>query len=168
MTMKPLSDYIGEKLLFVQPSLFKGLNELRSNDLIIATIQARGFLSMRWEVSIQNKNWEIYRPSCWKSTFDIREAGYEMPIASYVKERFRCSGAVSLPKGEILKIEPHHLKGFTVIKNVKEECLVRINPKTSLTDKAEVLIEKRSELIDRYPWVILLAYIVIISQRHHV
>ena len=122
---------------------------------------------MRWEVSIQNKNWEIYKPSFWRNAFDIREAGHEMPIANFVRERFKSRGAVSLPKGETLKIEPHLFKGFCEIKNVREECIVRIKSKTSWKERAEVTIEKRSELIDRYPWVILLAYIIIIYQRHH-
>lgn len=165
--MKPLSDYVGEKLLFIQPSAFKGLHELRVNDELLSTMQPRGFFGRRWEVSIQNKNWEIYKPSFWKRVFDIREAGYEMPIANFVRDRFRSKGVVSLPKGEKLKIEPHHFKGFTEIKNIKEECIVRIKSKTSWKERAEVTIEKRSELIDRYPWVILLAYIIIIYQRHH-
>lgn len=164
--MKPLSDYMGEKLLFIQPSFFKGLHELRINDELIATIQSRGFFGMRWEVSIQNKNWEIYKPSFWRGALDIREAGYEMPIANFVRVRFKSKGMVTLPKGETLKIEPHLFKGFTEIKNIKEECIVRIKSKTSWKERAEVTIEKRSELIDRYPWVILLAYIIILEQRH--
>ncbi len=164
--MKPFSDYMGEKLLFIQPSFFKGLHELRINDELLATIQSKGFFGMRWEVSIQNKNWEIYNPSFWRTALDIREIGYELPIANFVSGRFRSKGVVSLPKGEILKIEPHHFKGFTEIKNVKEECIVRIKSKISLKEKDEAIIEKRSELIDRYPWVILLAYIIIIYQRH--
>lgn len=164
--MKPLSDYMGEKLLFIQPSAFKRAHELRVNDELLASMQQRGFFGMRWEVSIQNENWEIYRPSCWRSILEIRKAGYEMPIASFIRERFKARGSVSLPKGEMLKIEPHLFKGFCEIKNAREECMARIKPKTSLKDKAEVMIEKRSELIDRYPWIIILAYIVVMEQRH--
>jgi hypothetical protein len=72
---------------------------------------------------------------------------------------------VTLPKGKTLKIEPHFFKGFCEIKNVHEECIARIKPKTALKDKAEVLIEKKSELLDQYPWIIILAYIIVIEQR---
>jgi len=163
--MKTISEYIGEKLLFIQPSAFKGLHELRVNDELLSTMQPRGFFGRRWEVSIQNKNWEIYKPSFWRRVFDIREAGYELPIANFVRDRFRSKGVVSLPKGEKLKIEPHLFKGFCEIKNINEECIARIIPKKSLKDKAEVIIEKKSELIDRYPWIIILAYIIVIEQR---
>lgn len=164
--MKPLSDYMGEKLLFTQPSAFKRIHELRVNDTLLATMQQKGFFGMRWEISIQNKNWEIYKPSFWKSAIDIREAGYELPIAIFTKERFRSKGVVSLSKGEKIKIEPHLFKGFCEIKNLQEELIARIKPKSSLKDKAEVIIEKKSGLMDRYPWIIILAYIIILEQRH--
>jgi len=163
--MKLLSDYIGEKLLFFQPSAFKRIHELKANDEIIATMQQKGFFGMRWETSVQNRNWEIYKPSIWKGVLEIREKGYEMPFASFSRERFKSRGTVSLPKGETLKIEPHLFKGYTEIKNIHDECIVHIKPKTSLKDKAEVTIQKRSELIDKYPWVILVAYVIILEQR---
>lgn len=163
--MKPLSDYMGEKLVFGQPNAFKRLHELKVNEEVIATMQQKGFFGMTWVVSIQNKTWEIYRASFWKSAIDIREAGYEMPIASFVRTRFRSKGTVSFPKGEILKIEPHLFKGFCEIINIQEECIARIKPKTALKDKAEVMIEKKTELLDRYPWVLILAYIIILEQK---
>jgi len=163
--MKPLSDYIGEKLVFVQPNFFKGLHEFKRNDELIARMQTKGFFGMRWESSIQNKNWEIYKPSIWKNTFEIREAGYELPIASFARERFKSRGTLSLPMGEILKIEPHLFKKFTEIKNVRDECLVRLKSKMSWKERAEVTIEKKSELIDKYPWTILLAYIIMLEQK---
>lgn len=164
--MKPISEYAGEKLLFTQPSAFKRIHELRINDTLLATMQQKGFFGMRWDVSIQNKNWEIYKPSIWRTIMEIREAGYEMPFASFTKERFKARGVVSLSKGEIIKIEPHLFKGFCEIKNAQDECLARIKPKTSLKDKAEVTIEKRSGLLDQYPWIIMMAYIITIEQRH--
>ncbi|MFA5804293.1 MAG: hypothetical protein WC879_06585 [Melioribacteraceae bacterium] len=161
-----ISEYIGQRIWFKQPSVFKRFHELKAGEELIGTLQQKGFWGMKWEVSIQNKNWEIYRPSCWRTVMEIREAGFEMPFASFQKDRFRSKGTLMLPKGERLKIAPHFFKGFCEIKNVHEECIARIKPKTSLKDKAEVMIEKKSELIDQYPWIIILAYIITIEQRH--
>ena len=161
-----ISEYIGQRIWFKQPSVFKRFHELKAGEELIGTLQQKGFFGMRWEVSIQNKNWEISKPSCWRSALDIRETGYELQIANFIRDRFRSKGMVSLPKGEKLKIEPHFFKGFCEIKNMQEECIARIKPKTSLKDKAEVMIEKKSELIDQYPWTIILAYIITIEQRH--
>ena len=142
------------------------MHELRVNDELLSTMQQRGFSACAGKYRFKIKIGK-YITKFWRNAFDIREAGHEMPIANFVRERFKSRGAVSLPKGETLKIEPHLFKGFCEIKNVREECIVRIKSKTSWKERAEVTIEKRSELIDRYPWVILLAYIIIIYQRHH-
>jgi len=164
--MKPISDYLGEKLFFDQPSMFKRFYELRANDGVIGSMQQKGFFGMKWDSSIQNKNWEIYKPSIWRSLFEIRQAGYEMPIASFAREGFRSRGTVTFPMGEKLKIVPHLFRGFTEIADERDECLVRIKSKASLREKAEVLVEKRSETLDKYPWIILLAYIITLEQKH--
>jgi hypothetical protein len=164
--MKTLSEYAGENIKFYQPSFFKRLHELKAGEELVGSIQQKGFFGMRWDVMILNKNWEMIRPSIWKRTVEIRQAGYEMPFANFVRERIRDKGTVTLPMGAKLKIVPHLFRGFTEITDENDECLVKIVSKIALRDKAEVLIEKKSELIDKYPWVIILAYIITIEQRH--
>ena len=164
--MKLLSAYTGERIWFYQPSVWKRLHQLRTNDELIGTLQQKGFFGMRWEVSIQNKNWEIYKETFWRTTLQIRESGYELPFASYLRDRFRITGRLKLPKGENLKIVPHLFKGFCEIKNEQDVCIAVIKPKIAMRDKAEVIFEKQSELMDKYPWVLMLAYLIIIEQRH--
>lgn len=164
--MKMISEYIGQRIWFKQPSMFKRFHELKAGEELIGALQQKGFFCMRWEVTIRDKNWEIYRPSCWRTVVEIRDAGYEMPFANFQKDRFRSKGALMLPKGERLKIAPHFLKGFCEITNEQGESIVRIKLKTALGDKAEVLFEKSSETIDKYPWILMLAYIIALEQKH--
>ncbi|NJD22150.1 MAG: hypothetical protein FIA82_05710 [Melioribacter sp.] len=164
--MKTISDYIGETLRFFQPSVFKRFHELKANDVLIGSIQQKGFFGMLWSVTLQNKNWEIYKPSCWRTILEVREAGYEMPIASFKRDGLRSKGTLSLPKGESLKIVPHLFKGFCEITNEQGDSYMRIKlNKISWGDKAEITIEKRAEVIDKYPWIIMLAYIIILEQK---
>ena len=165
--MKLMSEYIGEKIWFVQPSVWKRIHELRINDELVGSFRQVGFFGMKWEVSMLNKNWEIYRPSIWRTSWDIREAGYELPIANFTKDRFKDRGTISLPLGVKIKIVPHLFKGFCEIINEREDCLVKITPKKiSIKDKAEVTIEKKDVLLDKYPWTIILAYIISLEQKH--
>ncbi len=162
--MKLFSEYIGKEIKFVQPSFFKRVHELRAGDELIRTLKQSGFFGMTWQVSILNKDWEIYKPSFWKTAIEIREAGYEMPFATFKKDRLRSRGTLSLPVGENLKVVPHLFKKFCEITNDNDEVLVRIKMKIAIGDRAEVVIEKKHETIDKYPWVIMLAYIVAIEQ----
>ena len=164
--MKLMSEYLGENIFIAQTSVFKRNYEIRVKDEVVGAIQQMGFFGMVWDISIHNKKWEIYKQSIWRSTLYVRETGYEMPIANFTTSRFKSSGTLFLPKGENLKIVPHLFKGFCEIKNEHEECLARIIPKRiSFKDKAEVVLEKRSELLDKYPWILIMAYIVIAEQR---
>lgn len=164
--MKLISEYTGGKILFNQPSVLKRIHELRANDELIGTLQQKGFFGITWEVSLLNKKLEIYKPSFWRTALEVREAGYEMPFASFLRKGFKSAGTVLLPKGERVEIVPHLFKGFTDIKNEQDESIVHIIPKISMHDKAEVIIQRRTELIDKYPWIIILAYIITIEQRH--
>ena len=164
--MKAISEYFGQRILFKQPSVFKRFHELRAGEELIGTLQQKGFFGMRWEVTIRDKNLEIYRPSCWRAVLEIRGAGYEMPFANFQKDRFRSKGTLMLPKGESLKIVPHLFKRFCEITNEQDESILRIKLKTAWGDKAEVVFEKRSETIDKYPWILILAYIIALEQKH--
>jgi hypothetical protein len=164
--MKAFLEYFGQRIWFTQPSVFKRFHELRAGEELIGTIQQRGFFGMRWEIAIQNKNWEIYKPSFWRTVLEIREAGYEMPFANFRRDRFKSKGTLMLPKGECLKIAPHLFKGYCEITNEQDESIVRIKLKAAFGDKADVLLEKKSEMVDKYPWILMLAYIIAIEQKH--
>lgn len=169
--MKAFSEYIGEEIKFVQPSFLKRVYELRAEEEVIGTMQQKGFFGMTWYVTMLGKNFEIYRPSFWRSEVSIREAGYEMPFATFKRDGLRSRGTVALPMGTNFKIVPHLFKKFCEITNEQDEVFVRIKMKIAIGDKAEVTIEKKSEVIDKYPWIVMLAYIVAIEQsrraRHH-
>lgn len=169
--MKAFSEFSSEEIKFVQPSFFKRFHELRAGEELIGSLHQKGFFGMMWRVSILGKDWEIYKPSFLRSALEIREAGYEMPIATFIRDGLKSKGTISLPMGTSLKIVPHLFKKFCEITNYSAEVLVRIKMKIAIGDKAEVLIEKKSELVDKYPWVIMLAYIVALAQSrrasHH-
>ena len=162
--MKAFSEYIGKEIKFVQPSFLKRVHELRAEEEVIGTMQQKGFFGMTWYVTMLGKNFEIYRPSFWRSEVSIREAGYEMPFATFKRDGLRSRGTVALPMGTNFKIVPHLFKKFCEITNEQDEVFVRIKMKIAIGDKAEVTIEKKSEVIDKYPWIVMLAYIVAIEQ----
>lgn len=164
--MKLISEYAGQKIWFFQPSVWKRYHELKVNEEVIASMQEKGFFGMKWDVSINGKNWEIYRKSCWRSAMSVREAGYEMPLAELTKEGFRNKWLLNLPQGERLRILPHLFKNFCEIKNEMEEQLIKIKPKAAFKDRAEVTVEKKSDVIDKYPWTVVLAYIIIVQLKH--
>jgi hypothetical protein len=164
--MQTISEYMERKIWFYQPSFWKRLHELRTGDEVIGSIQQKGFFGMTWNVEFNNKKWDINRPSFWKRTLSIREAGYELPFAEFVYQGFRSKGSIRLQKGELIKIAPHLFKSFCEATNESGEVLFRIKLKSAMRDKAEVVIEKKTELVDNNPWLLMLAYIIALEQKH--
>lgn len=164
--MKPLSDYAEKNIKFSQTSIFKRFYELRAGDELMGTMQQKGFWGMKWDVTILDRNYEIVKPSCWKTTLEIRDAGCEMPFATFQRDRLRSRGTLNLPRGEKLKIIPHLFKGFCDITNELGELILKIKLKTALRDKAEVMFEKKFDPADKYPWILMIAYIIALEQKH--
>ncbi|MBS3945786.1 MAG: hypothetical protein KGZ42_09835 [Melioribacter sp.] len=164
-TEKKLSDYMGRTLLLTQLKFLKRDYELKCEEEIIASINYPKWYGSDFEIAWGNKKWFVYRPSFWKNAIEIKEASKQLPFASYKKKGFKSGGIVSLPMGEELKIFFKFFKGSYGIQNSAEECLVLIKDKFSWNDRTEFYIQKRSELLDKYPWMILLAWYVSSQQR---
>jgi len=164
--MKNLSGLAGEILFIHQPSIWKNFYELKNGDEVLGTIRAPRVFSFAMLFKMGNSEWEIYRPSFWKSEVAVRQAGYEMPYATYKQKAFKKSGVVELFKGERFIIEYKLFKGGYNIQNTSGEYLVTFTEKVSFKDRTEFQIEKKSELLDKYPWVVALAWYISQQKKH--
>ena len=164
--MKTISDYLGKQLKLSQPSFFKNYYELRSGGELVATLNQPKFLSSNTVTSGMFGECEFYRPSFWRFDVAVREKYKELPIAKFVREGFKQKGVIELPKGERLNLIFRKIVFSFEIQNEMGLTLVRFKKKFSFKTNIEIEIEKTSELINKYPWVILLAcYIVIQIER---
>lgn len=164
--MKTISDYIGRQIKLIQPSFFKNYYELRCGDELLAEMNQPKFLSTNALTSGMFGQWEFYRPSFWRLDVAVREKYKELPIAKFVREGLKQKGIIELPKGERLNLIFRKFVFSFEIQNEMGFILVRFKKKFSFKTNIEIEIEKTSELINKYPWVILLAcYIVIQIDR---
>ena len=109
-------------------------------------------------VNLLEKEWEIYIPKFWRSEIAIKEKGKENPFARYDKKLFSREGTVFLPKGQRLKIKFGLIKGKYGVYTTSGRCLVTIKDAISFKANTQIYIETGSELLDKYPWVIILAW----------
>ena len=155
--IKRLTQLSGETLNLVQPSVWKNNYEIKHGDELIGTVLLKGF-GFRLIVKILEDEWEIYRPSFWKSEISIKEKGRENPSATYKRKLFSREGIVSLSMGHKLIIKLGLLRSGYGIYTTNGSCLASLKDKISLKEKTEINIDSNSELLDKYPWVIVLAW----------
>jgi len=163
--MKELSEYLNQPLHLKQVSFFKRFYELKTSEEIIGSMQIRGFFGNSAEVSFANKKWEIYKPSIWKRGWYVREAGYETPFANYERKFFRKASFVSLPVGEKVQIVFPAFRSKIEIQTENGTCLIRMTHKFSWTDSTEVTVTEKSQTINKYPWLIMLAKLDAIERK---
>lgn len=164
---KRLSDYVGKSLLLVQPEFFRRDYQLKDGVEIVASITHPKWYRSNFIVEWGKMKWEVYKPSIWKSLLEIKEINKQLPFASYTRKGFKSGGTINLPMGQKLNLVFKTFKGSYEIQNMNGECLILIKDKFSLKDKTEFTIQQRSELIDKYPWVILVAWYISAQRRNH-
>ena len=156
--MKKISDYIGSDLKILQKSIWRRDFELKSGDELIARLFYPKFFSDSTELNIQNESYEFYRPKLFSWVVDIRKKGYQNPIASFKNNFWGSKGVLELPRGLRLNLKFGFFKKQAEIYLGENELLISILGCFSLKVRSEVIIEKRSEIIDEYPWIIMLGF----------
>ncbi len=164
--MKNLSYYYGKKLEFIQPSVWKTYYELKSNDEIIGTIKKVKTFGFQLEIAMFNKKWTFYRPSFWRSEVAVKESGYTLPYAKYKGGKFKQHGMIELPRGERIKLMFKAFKKDYEIQDSSGQVFVKLVDKVKFRTNVEIFIEKRSEVIDKYPWIIVLAWYISAQRKH--
>jgi len=156
--MRRLSDYIGNELLIFQKSIWKREFELRSGDELIALLYYPKFFGDRTELTIQNESYEFYRPKFFSRNVDIRKKDYQNPFAHFTTNFFGRKGVLELPRGIKLSMKFGLFRKQAEIFLGENDLLVSILSRFSVKEKSEIIISKRSEIIDEHPWIIMLAF----------
>ncbi len=164
--MKNISDFAGQSLLIIQPSLRKRYYELKHDSELIGKFSFPKTFSSKLNVEMQNGKWEIYQPSFWNSLVLIKEAGEYSPIAKYKRHGLKQFGILNLPEENQLKIMFKMLRTGYEIHTLAGENLLSCKEMYSLKNKSRIFIKKRSVLIDRYPWVIVLLWYLAYRRKH--
>jgi len=163
--MKPLSTYIGEDLILIQPSLFKREYEFRSSNELLARMYFPSLFSLTAVVEGFEEKYEIIKPSFWKTDIAIRKQGYDMTFASLTTKFFRTKGVIDLQNGKKLNLKFGVFKKSCQVFSESEELLIMFQNKLSLKEKNIVTIQKTSSLIDENPWIIMMVWYQILQRN---
>jgi hypothetical protein len=156
--MRRLSDYIGKELLIFQKSIWKRDFELRSGEELIARLFYPKFFSDLTEISVWEETYEFYRPKFFSRDVDIRKKGYQNPFANFKNNFWGSKGVLELPRGIMLSMKFGLFRKQAEIFLGESDLLVSILCRFSVKERSEIIINKRSEIIDEHPWIIMLAF----------
>lgn len=163
--MKPLSSYIGEELILIQPSFFKREFEFHSTTEQLSKMYFPKFFSLTAVVEGFGDKYEIIRPSFWRTEIAIKKFGDDLSFASLTTNFFRTKGTIDLQNGKTVNLKFGTFKRACDIFSESQELLVSIQTKFSFKDKNVVTIHKSSSIVDENPWMIMMIYYFLIESK---
>jgi hypothetical protein len=164
--MKNMSDYMGQELEIINTSFFKSAYELRAPGKTIVTLRSTDFWGNKHEIAGIDKTWEVVKPNIWTANLNIQEKNTGTIIADIKGSVFKNSGVINLPRGEKLSIVMSVWKSTFEIQNELGTPLVSFKNKKWYSSDVIVTILKKSETLDRYPFLIMLAFLMVMQKRH--
>lgn len=164
--MKLISDYMGSELEIINTSFFKSIYELRIGSLTLLTIKNLDFWGRKQEITGFDKTWEVYKPSIWRSRTEIREANSQSALVFCEEKIFKNNVEINLPRGEKLFLVNHFLKSTFELENELGTILVSFKNKKWYSANQLITINVKSEAIDKFPFLILFAFFIVLQKRH--
>ncbi len=161
-----LSDYIGKELLLVQPSFFKREYQLRKDGEVLAKMYFPKIFSFTAVVEFPEAKYEILRPGFWKNQIAIKKYSYDLPFATASVNLFRIKGKIDLQNGQIINIKFGKFINTTQVLDESNELTILFRSKFSFKEKNIVTVEKKSELIDKNPWIIMMVWYLILQRKN--
>lgn len=158
--MNFLNDFFGEKLFIVQPKFLKNYFELNHNEEVIGNLEIKGFFKNKAHLKIFEKNFLFIQRSFWRSIIEVIEENKELPIAIYRSKAFRNFGFIDLPFGESLKVSYNFFNSGYDLRNSLDQILMIYSLKFPFKNRTEISIEKKSQMFEKYPWIIFLPFFI--------
>jgi len=159
--MKNISDYLGNELIIIQKSFWKRDYELLVGEELIGQMRYPKIFSQLAEHDIQNESYEFYRPGIFSRDVDIKKKGYQNPFAHFKSAFFGNKGVLELQRGVRLNVRLGLFKKQFEVYLGDNDLLISAQSKFSFKERSVVFIEKRSEIIDENPWILMLVFYIV-------
>ena len=164
--MKNISDYIGQELEIVNKHIFKSFFELKADGVPILSLRSTDFWGNHHEIAGFEKVWKLSKPSVWRSTIEVRENNSSAVIATFESSAFGKTNTITLPRGEKLNIAINTWSSSYEIQNELGTRLVFFKNKKWYSSPISVTIDKKTEVLDKYPFILLLVFFTVLQRQH--
>jgi len=163
--MKLISQYSGKPLNVVTASVWKRIYELKYSDEVIMTMRfPKRFISTAIVEGFGGR-WTIKKENFWKKYLLIFKSGYQLPFSVYENTFLGRKGTLKLPRGNRFTFQFGLFKKSCCVFLAADVLLIEISNKIGLKEKAEINIVEQSETLSENPWVIMLAWYLILMNK---
>lgn len=163
--MKLFSHYKTEKIQLVQPSIWKRIYRLQTEDTVLLTMTYPKLFSSRAVVEGFGETWEFSKPKWWRSNLDIKRKQDQLPFAKFIVGKWGKGGMFELPNGERVEYVYEIWKNKNELFSQQKIKLISLQRESLFKTALNVTIDHESELLDKNPWIIMIVFDQILSRR---
>ncbi|HXN00332.1 MAG TPA: hypothetical protein VN973_00395 [Candidatus Dormibacteraeota bacterium] len=141
--MRPISEFAGQELLWIQPVVRKREHELRAGDDVVATLGfQRGSLA---DAQAAGGHWTFKRQGFWHPRVTVRTAGSDTDIAVF-QPRWVGGGTLEFPDGRTVRLSSANFWQSEWLWQDNEKPLIRFKGRHGIV-KARGAVELEPDVV---------------------
>lgn len=157
--MRKIAELIGKELKWVQPNALKMEYELRTGDMVAATLLFRSSFGSFATAASADGSWTFKRVGFWQTKVTIRASGAETDLAVFKNNTWGGGGTLELPDGRKYLANTNSWASQYEFKTETKEALIsyrKIGGMLRMSSGVEIypLAKDIAEL----PWMVLLGW----------
>ncbi len=167
--MDKIANFVGRPLQWDQASVFKAHYELRSGEILIATLQFRSMWRTLATAQSADGCWTLQRVGFWHTRTIVRACDSEEEIATFRNNTWSGGGTLALPDGREYPVHTNIWQTQYELKTPEGDSLIHYRNRGVLRASAEVTIFPNAKDLPELPWMVLLGwYTILITQKESV
>lgn len=155
------NNYVGNELKVIKPSFWKSEFFLIDGQNALGSLKSLKVFNDLYSCQINDNEFEFYKKNLFSSEILIKEKHKELPFAKFKANIFFTSGELNLDRGRRLSAKISTFKNNLIFYESQSNIIIKLNCKISLKENCIIRIEKKSELLNEFPWIPLFGFYLI-------
>jgi len=163
--MRRISELIGTKLKWVQPSALKMHYELRAGDDLAASLHFRSSFGSFATAESEDGCWTFKRVGFWQTRVTIRPCGTNNDIANFINNTWSGGGTLEIPDGRRILANTNFWQTKYEFKIDPGETLVEFETGGLIHLSANVEIKPRAATMPELPLMVMLGWYLVVMMH---
>lgn len=152
------NNYIGKELKISKQSFWKRDYFLIDGPNILGSLKSVKLWNDLYSCQINDNEFEFYKKNLLNREIHIKEKHKELPLAKFKANFFFTSGELKLDRGRKLSAKISTFKNNLSFYESQSNVLIKLSNKIAFKENCIVSIERKSELLDEFPWIPLFGF----------
>ena len=164
--MDKITGFIDLPLRWHRPSLLRAEYELKSGDVLVATLRFRSAWGTFATAQSGDGCWTFKRVGFWQTRVTVRPCDSDEEIATFRNNTWHGGGTLLLPNGRQYPANTNFWQTQYEFKTQTGESLIHYRNRGLLSMSADVAIRPEAQDVPELPWMVALGWYLMIMMQN--